>query len=59
MREVLAEKPDATVEYIEAVLEARGMPKSINTIRSIRSDFMGCYRALAKAGALKTTDGVP
>jgi hypothetical protein len=55
MREVLANDPDATVEHIEAVLEQRGVPKQRTTISSIRSDFLGCYRALANAGALKAS----
>jgi hypothetical protein len=53
MREVLAANPNATVEQIETALIRRGVPKARTTISSIRSDFLGVYRALAKVGALK------
>ena len=54
MREVLAGNPHATVEEIAAALDKKGLSKSPVTIATIKSDFWGTYRALAKAGALKS-----
>ena len=54
MREVLAGNPHATVEEIGAVLDKKGLSKSPVTIATIKSDFWGTYRALTKAGALKS-----
>jgi hypothetical protein len=48
MREALARNPQATVADIDAALKKRGIDKPLATISTIRSDFMGCYRATGK-----------
>ena len=52
VRDTLARNPKATVQMIDAALKRAGFEKSANFISTIKSDFMGSYRALAAAGAL-------
>jgi len=54
MRAHLARDPEASVEAIAAALAKAGLNKPADTVRTIRSDFQGTYRALAKAGQLKS-----
>lgn len=54
VRETLASNPKATVQMIDAALKRAGFEKSPSFISTIRSDFVGSYRALAAADALKS-----
>ena len=53
IRQVLANDPEATVETIAAALAKAGLSKGPDTVRTIRSDFHGTYRALQAAGRIK------